>query len=108
VDTVTQQNIASAEESASASEELNAHADSMRKIVQELSKLINGMKSATKDNNDPLSSSLQQPMQVINTIPMNSVYQKSSLKNELLTEKTKTKVISPEDIIPLEKDGDHF
>jgi methyl-accepting chemotaxis protein len=44
VETVTQQNAATAEESASASEEFNAQADSMRKIVQELSEIVNGMK----------------------------------------------------------------
>jgi methyl-accepting chemotaxis protein len=42
VETVTQQNAANAEESASASEELNAQADSMRIIVRELSEIVNG------------------------------------------------------------------
>ena len=42
MDTVTQQNAANAEESASASEELNAQAGSMNQIVEELIEMVEG------------------------------------------------------------------
>jgi methyl-accepting chemotaxis protein len=50
MENVTQQNAAGAEQSASAAEELNAQADSMKKIVQELSELMNGATNALYDN----------------------------------------------------------
>jgi Methyl-accepting chemotaxis protein len=79
---ITQQNAASAEESASASEELNAQAESMRKIVLELSELVNGAKNGFN----------------------NSI----NINHEAQIVKAKTKVISPEDIIALEKDPNKF
>ncbi len=46
MDKVTQQNAANAEESASASEELTAQAESMNEIVNDLVKLVNGSSNA--------------------------------------------------------------
>jgi methyl-accepting chemotaxis protein len=48
IETVTQQNAATAEESASASEELSAQANEMRQIVDKLSVWVNGTKAALK------------------------------------------------------------
>ena len=48
MDYVTQKNAASAEESASASEELNAQAESMLDIVGELMTIIGGSAAATR------------------------------------------------------------
>ncbi len=56
VDKVTQQNAANAEESASASEELNAQAESMKEIVHSLVVLVGAKtaKSNKDDDNNPL------------------------------------------------------
>ena len=48
IDKVTQQNAASAEESASASEELNAQADAMEDAVQRVVALVEGAKAQTR------------------------------------------------------------
>lgn len=61
IETVTQQNAASAEESASASEELNAQADSMRKIVQELSELVHGAERIRQNNSTPVGHWVSSP-----------------------------------------------
>jgi methyl-accepting chemotaxis protein len=47
---VTQQNAANAEESASASEEMNAQAESMREFVNELAALVGGAGSHNTPN----------------------------------------------------------
>jgi methyl-accepting chemotaxis protein len=102
---VTQQNATTAEESASASEELNAQAEGMRTIVQELSQLVNGMKSVLKYENPNAgygaSHQSLPPAQDLKAIG-------TSAQNTLLADKAKTKVISPEDVIPLEKDHHQF
>jgi methyl-accepting chemotaxis protein len=48
MDKVTQQNAANAEESASASEELSAQAESMNEIVNELASLVGGNNNANQ------------------------------------------------------------
>lgn len=50
MDKVTQQNAANAEESASASEELSAQAESMKEIVGQLVALVGGRSSGTSDS----------------------------------------------------------
>jgi hypothetical protein len=106
MESVTQQNATTAEESASASEELNAQADSMREIVRELSKLVNGAESVLEKEDlnighkiPQLSFNSNQPIEAIGT---------TRHHNTLLTDKAKTKVITPEDVIPLEKDHHLF
>jgi methyl-accepting chemotaxis protein len=110
METVTQQNAASAEESASASEELSAQAESLRKIVRDLSQIVNGASNSL--SNEDIGSDLHhqrvisnQPVKPIGTI---KVQRNSQLNNSLLIDKAKTKVVSPEDVIPLEKDPNHF
>jgi methyl-accepting chemotaxis protein len=115
VASVTEQNAASAEESASASEELNAQADSMSKIVQELSELVNGTGSILKTEDvkkdHPVhhpSLNSNQPVKAIGITCQNKVDRALTQQDSLLVDKTKTKVISPEDVIPLEKDPHLF
>jgi methyl-accepting chemotaxis protein len=104
VETVTQQNAANAEESASASEELSAQADNMRKIVNGLSELVNGrdiLKNHTDDSEHRAHhSTYQSGSTATNTLHSNIA----------LTDKAdkKTRVISPDDVIPLDKDPHHF
>ncbi len=105
MESVTQQNAATAEESASASEELNAQAEGMRTIVRELSQIVNGMKSVL--GNENLNARYE--------VNHQSLHSSQDLKaigaggqNTLLTDKAKTKVVSPEDVIPLEKDPRQF
>ncbi len=114
VETVTQQNAANAEESASASEELNSQAESMRKIVRELSELVNGMKDDL--NMDTSGRSIHYLGTIHHSFPgkgKNNQDQKlhdQPSQNGLSTDNAgfKTKVISPEDVIPLEKDPHNF
>ena len=119
VETVTQQNAANAEESASAAEELSAQAESMKKIVSELSELVNGTAASLKlqfENTGHPShhlSHMNPPVSAIGTNHRTQTHAEHWHQNELLADKgnktdRKTKVISPEDVIPLEKDFDRF
>jgi methyl-accepting chemotaxis protein len=111
VETVTQQNAANAEESASAAEELNAQAENMRKIVQELSEMVNGQKAVLEGeinqtnllHHKHLQSLAQDKPASMNASKLQSGQFVSNQEKAL-----KTKVVSPEDIIPLNKDTDHF
>jgi len=92
METITQQNAASAEESASAAEELNAQADSMRKIVEELAHLVDGKVAV-----------IQKEMALPAPNHRAIVAQVGNQKPQL-----NTKVIAPEDVIPLNKDHQQF
>ncbi len=113
VETVTQQNAANAEESASAAEELNAQAESMKQIVRELSELVNGSTAALKAEMEQTGKPLHhlthsnQGMKTIGKVPQDQTKFRGEHSNGLLQDKS-TKVISPEEVIPLEKDPDHF
>ncbi len=102
METVTQRNAANAEESASAAEELNAQADSMRKIVKELSALANG-------NKDISSSEIEMTHSKGLTFQPRLSNPLIETSNAPVPDKTdrRTKVVSPEEVIPLEKDT-HF
>ncbi|HBE80883.1 MAG TPA: hypothetical protein DDW65_24315 [Firmicutes bacterium] len=118
VGTVTQQNAANAEESASAAEELSAQAESMREIVRELSKLVNGKTAALKTEigyggypgHHLVHMHSEEPVQA------GSISQKERgsfgkpQQSGLLIDQgeKKTKVLTPEDVIPLEKDTHLF
>jgi methyl-accepting chemotaxis protein len=122
VETVTQQNAANAEESASASEELNAQAENMRKIVLELYTLVNGTKAAIQAEMEQSSHSLHhlthqsyggrinQGGEAIGTAKQEPHQLQPEHQHELLPDKKtkKTQVVSPEDVIPLEKDPHQF
>ena len=53
MDKVTQQNAANAEESASASEELSAQAESMKEVVNQLVALVGGAGAQTARSGEP-------------------------------------------------------
>jgi methyl-accepting chemotaxis protein len=117
METVTQQNAANAEESASASEELSAQAENMRTIVRQLLQMVNGktgtLRAEMENSGHEVNHLTQQSGQTakaISTARQTSARLDSVHHNTLLTDKTdkKTKVISPEDVIPLEKDPHHF
>ncbi|HEX2944820.1 MAG TPA: methyl-accepting chemotaxis protein [Clostridia bacterium] len=110
---VTQQNAANAEESASASEELNAQAGNLREIVQKLEILVEG-KSKSSQTNEFFRNS-------------NNFYKandKSGIKNikaagqtspkipfkaaDSFKDSKKTIVVNPEEVIPLSTDTDEF
>lgn len=108
IESVTQQNAASAEESASAAEELTAQADSVKKIVLELSQLVSGTAEALKAEREQTSGHPIHPIHHIQPLAMDKAGQRQH--NERLTDQTekKTKVVSPEEVIPLEKDRHPF
>ena len=60
MDKVTQQNAANAEESASASEEMNAQAAQMKEMVQELVKLVGASKTRIPPSPPSYSSDVRQ------------------------------------------------
>jgi hypothetical protein len=103
VERVTVQNASNSEESAATSEELSAQAENLREVVKKLLEIVNGntgAKAVLADFN------LKKPVQaLVNNLPM-----KQDTPNKFLAAKTepKTKVISPEDVIPLEKDRNKF
>jgi methyl-accepting chemotaxis protein len=99
IETVTLQNAATAEEGASAAEELSAQADNMRLIVVELSRLVNGKTAVLKEHGVQLTHKPGLPVK-------QSIAQLNSLIPDMTAKKTR--VISPEDIIPLEKDPHQF
>lgn len=88
---VTQQNAATAEESAAAAEEMNAQADGMKKMVYQLLALINGKSFAKKKEIEYASYEIDQ-------VARGSYVQSADNKT----------IVSPEDVIPLEKDSHHF
>jgi methyl-accepting chemotaxis protein len=94
VATVTQQNAATAEESAAAAEEMNAQADGMKKMVYQLLTLINGKSFAKKKEVEYASYEIDH------------VARHQAVSSAESTDK-KT-IVSPEDVIPLEKDPHHF
>jgi methyl-accepting chemotaxis protein len=116
VETVTQQNAANAEESASAAEELTAQSESMRKIVRELSELVNGTAGVLKAEMEYAGYQVNhlnlgnQANKTIGATRQSQAQLEQSHQNGFMTDKTgkKTKVISPEDVIPLEKEPHQF
>lgn len=111
VTVVTQQNAANAEESASAAEELNAQSENMKQIVEELSMLVYGTVHAMNQigYSGQRIPNLEQ-FQGRTKNDQSEVYLEYSQSQKPVTEKTnpKTKVVSPEDVIPLEEDTRHF
>ena len=97
MDQVTQANAANAEESASASQELNSQADHMTHIVNELIMLVNGAKSAPRI--DPPDSRMYSPPKFQPPRPA-----PRSIKNTPPLSFTPT----PEQAIPFDEDMDAF
>ncbi len=110
VETVTQQNAANAEESASAAEELNAQAENMRKIVRELSEMVNGQKATVEMEKYSITHPLHHKLPQGNSGVAVMTDHLSSRKTlgPVGDKAVKTNVVSPEDIIPLTNDTDKF
>ncbi len=101
METVTQQNSSNAEESASASEELSAQAQNLQEIVKQLSELVNGKAARELEE-----TALHQVKHLnINQSERAGLPERRSQSHQPKLEGSKTKVISPEDVIPLEKDN---
>jgi methyl-accepting chemotaxis protein len=92
--TVTEQNCSSAEESAAAAEELGAQADNLNLIIRELSQLLSGKANTNESTQQQAIHELRESSETAASV--------SSF------DQGQTKVVTPEDIIPLEKDPHHF
>ncbi|HBF35823.1 MAG TPA: chemotaxis protein [Firmicutes bacterium] len=104
METVTQKNASNAEESAASAEELNAQANSMRRIVKALSELVNGNDKTLTIDVENINSRRRLSGQVGPNNPAIELSKADALSNSLVTGK-KTQVVTPEDVIPLEKDN---
>ena len=98
MDSLTQKNAAGAEESANASEEMNAQAETMKGYVNDLLMLVHGKKSSKGkvDREVPLADKKEGPGQV--KIPV--------IKGPTALRGRKFKEVNPEQIIPIE--GEDF
>ncbi len=113
IETITQQNAANSEESAAASEELSSQAESMKNIVRELTHMIYGANKKFKQinkNSKRLSFGIFGNHQKQNEIyQADSIYLTEPSKDSRITKETgKTKIVSPNDVVPLNKDLNQF
>jgi methyl-accepting chemotaxis protein len=95
ISAVTMQNASTSEESAAAAEELSAQSDSMKKLVHDLSELVNGEAAAEK-------------MELAFSNPVIRHENHPTMPAPPISKDQTTTVVTPEDIIPLEKDPRHF
>lgn len=108
---VTQTNATTAEENASSAEELNVQAMNLKKIVSKLMLMVNGQTSKDdlpSSNTAPVKYLAKEshpayPVKTIKTENIKSHPAISTTKSDL-----KTKIVRPEDIIPLEQDVGDF
>ncbi len=111
MDKVTQQTAANAEESASASEELNAQAEQMKGYVADLVQIVGG-----SAHEAPAAGRRSASMSLVQGGGSDSVGRsgvkkallsnfKPNLKGRKLLTPGKTRTVSPEEIIPMEDDG---
>jgi methyl-accepting chemotaxis protein len=112
VESITQQNATNSEETACASEELNTQAQTLREITRQLSILVNG-KAVQKIGHKDQQTQKVKPIDSMQPVGQNIKKQTSfssaspERQNDLPSGKknSKTKAISPEDVIPLDKDN---
>jgi len=99
---VTQQNAASAEESAAVSEELNAQAETLMEIVGQLMRLVNGGEEAGALAAAPIPA----PQRAL----LPGLAQRQAAPDRLPggAGGKRTKLVDPEEIIPLAEDTDDF
>jgi methyl-accepting chemotaxis protein len=108
METVTQQNASNAEKSAATSGEMSNQAQNLREITQQLFELVNGKTAKELEN---LIHHPSQPVTTINQNYQNHPNQTALISSSRLhnlqprNDVPKTKVISPEDVIPLGKDN---
>ncbi len=102
---VVQDNASGAEENSSAAEEMSAQAENMKEMVNELMKLVRGsqanldLQTQKKSGTHAIS---YQKIRKLNT-SHNEIGQ-----NKNVPKKQETKIVSPEDAIPLEEDSGDF
>lgn len=107
MDQVTQNTASNAEESASASEELNAQAESMKEAVQSLIALINGASAGTF--NPAIAAPSYSHKQPKRPTPHQGHSQKPKPSTKSRQPKPEgSHVVHPEDVIPLEDDLQDF
>ncbi|HBF36069.1 MAG TPA: hypothetical protein DDW50_01970 [Firmicutes bacterium] len=107
IETVTERNASNAQETASASEELNAQAQNLREVVMRLSQLVNGAKTPSGKRNPNAENILtSSPRLEKKRIPVSPVepLTRITVQNNAV----KTAIISPEEVIPLERDTNPF
>lgn len=105
MDKVTQQAAANAEESASASEEMNAQAEQMKVFVQELLDVLNGNREENGSiHYNPLKSDILNEAKEPSVIEI--IKEKTTGKHLLPMKKKalKSKLVKPEEIIPFGED----
>ncbi len=110
METVVQQNASTAEESASASEELSAQARNLKEMVQQLVILVHGKidqkyESLLRENHS--SHQNKQSHSVYQSVETNRNVSHLRAPGAQLPDK-RTKLVSPEEVIPLEKDNKNF
>ncbi|MEW6386055.1 MAG: methyl-accepting chemotaxis protein [Thermodesulfobacteriota bacterium] len=103
---VTQQVAANAEESASASEELNAQSEQMKGVVGELVALVGGGSDGFLDDGHKVKRSQKLLRTGIGT--KRRSIDLSKPESKLLVHDQKTNGVTPEQIIPLERDFKEF
>ncbi len=91
IELTTQQNVANSEKSSTAAEELLNQVDNMKQMIRGLSLLINGTSIFLKEEMD-------KPGMIGATNLLKNPQEKGK----------KTKLVSPEDVIPLDKDSHYF
>ena len=110
METVVQHNAANAEESASASEELSAQARNLKEMVQQLVILVHGKADQIYEGNlKNIHASYQaKPTSAVGhgTMTGKEVQQLKGPVTNLLEKRTR--LVSPEEVIPLEKDDQGF
>ncbi|TYQ16668.1 UNVERIFIED_CONTAM: methyl-accepting chemotaxis protein [Acetivibrio alkalicellulosi] len=99
----TQENAATAEESASSSEELSAQAENLKDMVSQLLHLVEG-------NNAMLNNTTRR---IASTGPKKMIEGKNTKKTSMAhnyksTGNSKTQIVNPNDVIPLDEDKDDF
>ncbi len=111
MENITQQNATNAEESAATSGELSIQAQNLRKITQQLSQLVNGKEKRSEElvNNyhNNLISTQSNKRNILANRNQTDLLESSDRRSGYSSGKDniKTKVVSPEDVIPLDKDN---
>jgi methyl-accepting chemotaxis protein len=101
MDDVVQQNAANAEESASSSEEMSAQAEEMKRIVQELMILVGG----SADRKMAVGSRTLLDVSTAGSEANKALSNINLPEKSIRCSKTKAKVVTPEQVIPLEHDS---
>ena len=118
METVVQQNAANAEESAAAAEELSAQAQNLKEIVQQLVILVHGKVDQKKYESilKKDHSSYKKDHSSYQAKPTSTVGHGATMGKEVQqlkgpvtnSQEKRTRLVSPEEVIPLEKDDQGF